>query len=180
MLLVNDVLTTLRQVLFRGTTTFGYQEWEGPLVSVSGTQITVDAEAGAIIDGGGAQWWDGQGGNGGKTKPKFFFAHGLERSLIQNLYMKNSPVQVFSINGCHGLHMNNIIVDNKAGDALGGHNTDAFDIGSSNRVTITGAVVNNQDDCLAINSGSVSSFHKTVLNGNGTSKLNCLTGHHLH
>ena len=33
-------------------------------------------------------------------------------------------------------------------------NTDAFDIGSSTGVTITGAVINNQDDCLAINSGT--------------------------
>lgn len=38
-------------------------------------------------------------------------------------------------------------------DALG-HNTDAFDVGSSTDITITGANVKNQDDCLAINSGT--------------------------
>lgn len=40
-------------------------------------------------------------------------------------------------------------------DALG-TNTDGFDIGSSTGITITGANVYNQDDCVAINSGTVS------------------------
>jgi len=60
--------------------------------------------------------------------------------------------------------MNKITVDNKAGDTQGGHNTDAFDVGSSSRVTITGATVNNQDDCLAINSGTVSNSHVNDVN----------------
>lgn len=35
-----------------------------------------------------------------------------------------------------------------------GHNTDAFDVSSSTSLTITGATVYNNDDCLAVNSGS--------------------------
>lgn len=51
-------------------------------------------------------------------------------------------------------------IDNSAGDSAGGHNTDGFDIGSSSSVTITGANVYNQDDCVAVNSGTVfSPFH---------------------
>ena len=47
-------------------------------------------------------------------------------------------------------------IDNSAGDAGAlGHNTDGFDIGSSSDVTITGANVYNQDDCVAVNSGTV-------------------------
>lgn len=57
-------------VVFAGTTTFGYKEWSGPLVSVSGTDITVTGASGSVLDGGGARWWDGEGTNGGKTKPK--------------------------------------------------------------------------------------------------------------
>ncbi len=49
-------------------------------------------------------------------------------------------------------------IDNSAGDTEGGHNTDGFDIGSSNNVVITGAKVYNQDDCVAINSGTVCEF----------------------
>jgi len=36
-----------------------------------------------------------------------------------------------------------------------GHNTDGFDIGSSSNVIIDGAKVYNQDDCVAVNSGTV-------------------------
>lgn len=59
-----------------------------------------------------------------------------------------------SINSCTTLAVTNINFDNSAGDAGGGHNTDAFDVGSSTGVTISGANVKNQDDCLAINSGT--------------------------
>jgi len=57
-------------VIFEGTTSFGYKEWEGPLVSFSGTGITIEGASGHVIDGNGAKWWDGEGTNGGKTKPK--------------------------------------------------------------------------------------------------------------
>jgi polygalacturonase len=57
-------------VTFQGTTTFGYKEWEGPLISVSGTKITVNGATGHVINANGAKWWDGKGSNGGKTKPK--------------------------------------------------------------------------------------------------------------
>jgi polygalacturonase len=130
------------------------------LISVSGSNIQVSGASGSVIDGGGARWWDGQGGNGGKTKPKLFFAHGVTgSSSISNLYIKNTPVQCFSINGASGLTLSGITIDNSAGDAGAlGHNTDAFDIGSSSNIYITGANVHNQDDCLAINSGTVSHF----------------------
>lgn len=146
-------------VIFEGTTTFGYKEWAGPLVSVSGTDITVTGATGSVLDGGGAQYWDGQGSNGGKTKPKFFYAHSLTNSVIQNVKIINSPVQVYSIGGANGLLMNNLIIDDSAGDAGSlGHNTDAFDVGSSSNVYIAGANVKNQDDCLAINSGTNITF----------------------
>lgn len=121
-----------------GTTTFGYEEWSGPLISVSGTDITVRSVSGSIIDGDGSRWWDGEGTNGGKTKPKFFYAHSLTTSTITGLSFKNSPVQLMSINGASTLAVTDITMDNADGDSLG-HNTDAFDVGSSTGVTITGA-----------------------------------------
>ncbi|KAI0831573.1 glycoside hydrolase family 28 protein [Hypoxylon sp. FL0890] len=147
-------LTTGTTVTFQGTTTFGYEEWEGPLISVSGTNITVKGDTGHVIDGNGAEWWDGKGGNGGKTKPKFFFAHSLTSSLITGLNVKNTPVQAFSINGANDLTLDHITIDDSAGDTEGGHNTDAFDVGSSDGVKILNAIVKNQDDCLAVNSGT--------------------------
>ncbi|KAE8415040.1 glycosyl hydrolases family 28-domain-containing protein [Aspergillus pseudocaelatus] len=146
-------------VIFSGETTFGYKEWEGPLISVSGTNIKVQQESGAKIDGDGARWWDGKGGNGGKTKPKFFSAHKLDSSSITGLKIYNTPVQGFSIQS-DNLNITDVTIDNSAGTDQG-HNTDAFDVGSSTYITIDGATVYNQDDCLAINSGS----HITFTNG---------------
>ena len=54
-------------------------------------------------------------------------------------------------------------IDNSAGDSNGGHNTDGFDIGQSSGVTITGDKVYNQDDCVAINSGTVRCLFLSVL-----------------
>jgi galacturan 1,4-alpha-galacturonidase len=59
-------------VIFSGRTTFGFMQWTGPLISVSGSNILVTGDAGHIIDGNGAAWWDGKGSNsGGTKKPKY-------------------------------------------------------------------------------------------------------------
>ncbi|TVY44854.1 putative endopolygalacturonase [Lachnellula subtilissima] len=168
-------------VIFQGETSFAYSEWVGPLFAVSGTNIKVSGEAsgGSILNGNGASYWDGGGGSSGVTKPKFFQAHDLTDSLIETLTILNPPVQVFSINGASNLELAYITIDGSAGDSLG-KNTDGFDIGSSDTVTIgksfqtnynyifvhqlksiltkpcisENATVYNQDDCVAINSGT--------------------------
>lgn len=78
----------------------------------------------------------------------------MTSSSISGLNVKNTPVQGFSINGATDLVLDRITIDNSAGDTAGGHNTDGFDIGSSSDITISNANVKNQDDCVAINSGT--------------------------
>lgn len=56
------------KIIFTGTVTFGYVEWEGPLVTVGGSKITITGSPGHLFNGNGASWWDGLGGNGGKIK----------------------------------------------------------------------------------------------------------------
>lgn len=53
-------------VSFSGTTTFDHHNWLGPLVSISGTNITVKGSG--TLDGLGAQYWDGLGGGGGVSE----------------------------------------------------------------------------------------------------------------
>ena len=142
-------------VIFEGTTTWGYEEWDGPLLQIEGNDITIQGASGAKLNPDGARWWDGEGSNGGKTKPKFFYAHDLSSSSITNLYIENTPVQAVSIDGADGLTIRDMTIDNSAGDSEGGHNTDGFDIGESSSVTITGAKVYNQDDCVGVNSVTV-------------------------
>ncbi|EQC42367.1 polygalacturonase [Saprolegnia diclina VS20] len=160
-------LTTLQAgttVTFKGTTTFGVKNWEGPLIAVSGSKITLDG-TGATLDGQGASYWDGKGGNGGVTKPKFFKSSKLVDSTIKGFKLLNTPVQAFSINTVTNSKYLDITIDNKLGDSKGGHNTDAFDVGSSHGVLISGAIVYNQDDCLAINSGTGITFTNGYCSG---------------
>ncbi|RAL07851.1 glycoside hydrolase [Aspergillus homomorphus CBS 101889] len=86
----------LPRVIFEGETTFGYWEWSGPLISVSGSAITVTGASGHSINGG----------SGGKTKPKFFAAHSMTNSVISGLRIENSPVQNIYFSGgvCSGGH----------------------------------------------------------------------------
>ncbi|KAG8886640.1 hypothetical protein FRB97_000060 [Tulasnella sp. 331] len=66
----------------------------------------------------------------------------------------NSPAQAISVGTTGTTVIESITVDNSAGntDSLGA-NTDGFDISASD-VTLSKNVVTNQDDCVAINSGS--------------------------
>ncbi|KAI9376651.1 glycoside hydrolase [Aspergillus egyptiacus] len=152
-------------VIFEGTTTWGYKEWKGPLLQIKGNRITVKGAEGAKLNAEGSRWWDSEGSNGGKTKPKFFYAHDLTDSSITDLHIENTPVQAVSINGCDGLTVTDMTIDNSAGDEEGGHNTDGFDIGESSNVIISGAKVYNQDDCVAVNSGSDITFTGGLCSG---------------
>ncbi|KAL2214449.1 endopolygalacturonase [Sarocladium strictum] len=145
-------------LIFKGKTTFGYKEWEGPLISVSGENVRVEGTAGHTIDCDGKRWWDGKGGNGGKTKPKLFSAKNLNNSVIKGLNVKNQPVHGFSINTVKNLDIIDVTLDSQAGDTQGGHNTDGFNIGNAENIYISGAIVRNQDDCIAINSGKNITF----------------------
>lgn len=112
-----------------------------------------------MINGNGTLYWDGLGSNVKPVnKPKFFAAHSLTgSSSITGLNFLNAPVQCISIDSSVGLSLIDITIDNSAGDKGSlGHNTDGFDIGASQNIFISGAIVKNQDDCVAINSGSVS------------------------
>lgn len=57
------------KVMFAGRTFF--ENTDTPpenLIEISGTAITIGMEPGAVIDGNGQSWWDGQGSNGGRPK----------------------------------------------------------------------------------------------------------------
>ncbi|EMC96022.1 glycoside hydrolase family 28 protein [Baudoinia panamericana UAMH 10762] len=157
-------LKTGTTVTFAGTTTFGYADANYNMITAGGTNITITAEVGAIIDGNGQAWWDGQGSNGGMTKPDHFFtvSKALGNSVIKDLHIRNYPTHCFSISNCVGLVLENIVLDNSAGNApnnrSGGlpaaHNSDGFDLSSCNNTIIQNSVVSNQDDCVAITSGN--------------------------
>jgi len=141
-------------VVVTGTITWakGSLSKDDYLFTLGGSDITFTG-TGATFNGNGQDYWDGQGGNGGVPKPKMFRVETKDKSVIKGITIKNSPVHVFSIGGS-GTTIDSVIVDDSDGDKGSlGHNTDAFDVSASD-IVIKNCTVHNQDDCLAINSGS--------------------------
>ncbi|KAF5343151.1 hypothetical protein D9758_015205 [Tetrapyrgos nigripes] len=157
-------------VTLNGDVTFGFAEWAGPLMVVEGNDITFNGN-GHTLNGLGAQYWDGQGGNGGVTKPAPLLRINHDGGTFSNVKVLNSPGRAVAIGG-DGIVVSEITVDNSAGDAANsksdgkpaGANTDGFDI-SANSVTVQNSVVMNQDDCLAINRGTSITFQDNKCSG---------------
>lgn len=80
-------------------------------------------------------------------------------SVIKNLHIQNWPAHGFSLANCDGLTMDNITMDNSAGDApnarsgtlAAAHNSDGVGVGTqSKNVVIKNMNIHNQDDCVAV------------------------------
>ncbi|KAG8157817.1 hypothetical protein KVR01_012479 [Diaporthe batatas] len=151
-------------VTFSGKTTFGTTpDNDFDPIIVSGDHITLTGAPGHVIDGNGQAYWDGLGSNGGGQKPDHFFVvKKTNYATISGLNIQNWPTHCFYMTGNQHLTAQNILLDNRAGDepnsASGSkpaaHNSDGFDIGSSDYVTLSDIQVYNQDDCVAVTSGT--------------------------
>ncbi|KAK7453279.1 hypothetical protein VKT23_011955 [Stygiomarasmius scandens] len=156
-------------VTMTGDITFGFKEWEGPLMLVEGNNITFDG-GGHTLNGLGEQYWDGLGG-GGVTKPAPFVRVNHNGGSFSNVVVLNAPKNAVYIRG-NGVTVSNITVDDSAGDKPNdmsdgkpaGHNTDGFGV-TADDVTIENCVVMNQDNCLAVNSGSNIIFRNNKCSG---------------
>ncbi|CAE6457215.1 unnamed protein product [Rhizoctonia solani] len=171
-----------------GDVKFGVANWAGPLFSITGNNlictsfptwfdIEVHIYAGLVngnnhtFDGQGASYWDGQGGNGGVTKPHPMMKIKMSGSY-SNVKVLNSPAHVYSVSNPAKLVMSKLTIDNSAGDnansksdgKAAGHNTDGFDV-STNDLTIEDSTIFNQDDCIAINKGSNIIFQRNTCSG---------------
>ncbi|KAG1792354.1 glycoside hydrolase family 28 protein [Suillus plorans] len=84
---------------------------------------------------------------------------------LNDVYVVNSPAHVFSITNPGPLTISGATVDNlqgnypssRSGNAAAAHNTDGFDVNSSD-ILIQNCTVLNQDDCLAIKRGTNITF----------------------
>ncbi|KAK7446987.1 hypothetical protein VKT23_014200 [Stygiomarasmius scandens] len=157
-------------VTMNGDVTFGFKEWDGPLMIVEGNDITFNG-GGHTLNGLGEQYWDGQGTGGGTTKPAPLLRINHDGGSFSNVVVLNSPARAVAIGG-DGITVSKITVDNSAGDEPNdasdgepaGHNTDGFDI-SADDVTVEDSVIMNQDDCLAINRGENIIFQNNQCSG---------------
>ncbi|KAJ6617431.1 polygalacturonase [Mycena sp. CBHHK59/15] len=140
-------------VTMTGDITFAKTTSTGPLLTFDTDNIVFNG-GDRNINGNGALYWDGEGTNGGVAKPHPFVKF-KGYGTFEDVTVLNSPAQAISVGTSGGSTViSGITVDNSAGDADSlGHNTDGFDISASS-VTVAKCVVKNQDDCVAINSGS--------------------------
>ncbi|KXS19045.1 glycoside hydrolase family 28 protein, partial [Gonapodya prolifera JEL478] len=145
--LVSGAKVTVKGTITWAAGTLNKTNW---LFNIGGSGVTFDG-TGATFDGNGASYWDGKGGNGGVPKPKMFRSLLTGNSLVKGIKILNAPVHVFTILGSDTT-FDHITVDDSAGTSKG-HNTDAFDVSATN-IIIQNCIVINQDDCLAVNSGS--------------------------
>lgn len=81
---------------------------------------------------------------------------------ITNLYIQNWPVHCFDITGSTTVTIDGLTLDNSAGTApnaasgtlAAAHNSDGFDISSTTNMVLSNTIVKNQDDCVAVTSGT--------------------------
>ncbi|KAI9365525.1 putative extracellular polygalacturonase [Zopfochytrium polystomum] len=117
------------------------------LFTLGGSGITFDG-TGATFHGNGQLYWDTNGSNGVDNKPKFFKVLTTGGSTIKGITMMNSPIHCFSIGGSDTT-FDGVTVDNSTGDTLSRRQE-----ARPQHRTASNSIVKNQDDCLAINSGS--------------------------
>ncbi|KAE9404567.1 polygalacturonase [Gymnopus androsaceus JB14] len=135
-----------------GSVNFTFTDASGPLWEFDTDNVDFNGNGFSFL-GNGPLYWDGLGTDGGVPKPHPFVK--FEGSgTFTNFIIKDSPAQAISIGTTAASTFTDILVDNLDGTTDGlGANTDGFDVSASD-VTISGNTVFNQDDCLAINSGT--------------------------
>ncbi|XP_072381883.1 polygalacturonase-like [Diabrotica undecimpunctata] len=140
---------------FEGVTKFEVAHWQGHLIAVKGNNVTVQGAPGSILDAQGEKYWDGQGGAGGVTKPKFFYVQTTGGSVFKNIYLLNCAHFCVGV-GAKDTTITGWTIDSVAGDKdLIALNTDGFGVSShSDNILIENSVIMNQDDCVVVNQGT--------------------------
>ncbi|KAJ3477207.1 hypothetical protein NLI96_g10623 [Meripilus lineatus] len=138
---------------------------------LQGSTVNMLNGNGHTFNGNGPFYWDGQGGNGGVTKPAPMMKIKISGTFT-NVKVLNSPARTYSVSNPAPLTMSKLTIDNSLGDKpnsasgskAAGHNTDGFDC-STHDLVIQDSTIKNQDDCLAINKGSNITFQRNTCSG---------------
>lgn len=118
--------------------------------------LTVTSMTGSgVFDGNGQASWDLFAENSSYARPTLFYVDGSSNVAISNLVFKNAP-NVFhsSTGGSSNVAYTNITLSAISTSDNEPKNTDGWDIGQSTYVTINGASVLNDDDCVAFKPGA--------------------------
>ena len=133
--------------------------WEGPLIKLTGNNLTVTGPG--VLDGQGAWYWP-YGKN--ITPPVFFCLKQVANSVLSGFTIQNMPFHTFSILSSNYTTLSDLTIDSRARNGIA-KNTDGFDLGKNDHVSITRNRVINQDDCLAMQSSTNTVFSFNCYNG---------------
>lgn len=133
--------------------------WNGKtaIFTMSGiTGATVYSATGAgVIDGNGQDAYDRFAEDSSYARPTLFWISGSKNIIVQNLKFKNAPNVFHSARGdSTNIQYIDINLSATSKSSNPAKNTDGWDIGPASYVTITGATVTNDDDCVAFKPGA--------------------------
>lgn len=120
------------------------------------TGLTVTSTTGSgLFDGNGQASWDLFAEDTSYDRPTLFYVDGSSDVTISNLVFQNAP-NVFhsSTGGSSNVAYKDITLSAISTSDNAAKNTDGWDIGESTYVTINGATVLNDDDCVAFKPGA--------------------------
>ncbi|KAI1425359.1 glycoside hydrolase family 28 protein [Xylaria sp. FL1777] len=122
--------------------------------SITGAKIYSSTGAG-VIDGNGQDAWDRFAEDSSYDRPTLFWINGSKNIIVQNLKFKNAPNVFHSARGdSSNIQYIDINLSATSKSSNLPKNTDGWDIGPASYVTISGATVTNDDDCVAFKPGA--------------------------
>ncbi|KAH8652132.1 pectin lyase fold/virulence factor [Xylariales sp. PMI_506] len=135
---------------------------------------TIISETGTgVFDGNGQASWDLFATDSSYDRPTMLLITKSSNVIVENIYFKDAPNVFHSCNGdSTEVAYNNItLYAVSSSDDVTAKNTDGWDIGPATYVTIQGATVTNDDDCVAFKPGAsyVSVYDITCTGSHGLS-----------
>lgn len=120
---------------------------------INGAKVFSSTGSG-VIDGNGQNAYDLFASDSTYKRPTLFYITNSKNVVVQNLRFKNAPNVFHSVTGgSTNIKYIDINLSAVSKSSNAPKNTDGWDIGASTDVTVTGATVTNDDDCIAFKPG---------------------------
>ncbi|KAH6995546.1 family 28 glycoside hydrolase [Ilyonectria sp. MPI-CAGE-AT-0026] len=120
---------------------------------INGAKVFSSTGSG-VIDGNGQNAYDLFAADSTYKRPTLFYITNSKNVVVQNLRFKNAPNVFHSVTGgSTNIKYIDINLSAVSKSSNAPKNTDGWDIGASTDVTVTGATVTNDDDCIAFKPG---------------------------
>lgn len=134
-----------------------YWATQGAMVTLSGVSGAsfVSTTGSGVFDGSGQAAWDYFAANSSLSRPTMFLVAGSSNVRVANISFQDAPNVFHSCNaGSSNVAYTDVTLYAVSASENVAKNTDGWDVGPATDVTISGAKVTNDDDCVAFKSGA--------------------------